>query len=176
MIDGKYHFISEWKGKPIIVDMAFVYGKYEVMALVKGGEEIDSFATDDMAVAERVFNDMCKRYSMPPLKGKYAKLRDDISKAIKKARAAIAVDPEDGGTCNFDAPTLYLKGWNREKVQQAALEAGTDADPWGMWGRIEFVLSCGNVGQGNARTRYAEAMRDSLKNDGYDAGMYYAMD
>lgn len=175
MIDGKYHFISEWKGKPIIIDIAEVGGKYEVMALVEGGEEIDSYTTDDMAVAKRVFNDMCKRYSLPPLKGKYAKLRDDISKAITKAKAAITLNPEDGGTCNFDAPTVCLKGWNREKVKQAALEAGTDAYPWGMWGRIEFVFSV-NAGHGNARTRYAEAMRDSLKEAGYDAGMYYAMD
>lgn len=171
----KHHKETTWNGQKIIIDLAKIYdGYYEIMVLDETGEEIESTKTRDLLIAERIYKEYCEQYTAEELKGKYAKLRDDIRAAIAAGKRAI-IDEDDDGTCNFDAPTLSLKGWNRKKVIQAAREAGTSADPWGLWGRIEYIISC-PYGQANRRTVYAEAIRDSLKAAGYDAGMYYAMD
>ena len=182
MINGKYHEEYDRYGEHIVVDLAEIEGQYEVMALVycekadENGDEIDSYTTDDFPVAERVFKSMCEKFGAPELKGKYLKLRDDIGRAKDSGEIAIILDPDDGGTCNFDSPTIYLPGWNKKKVIQAAREAGVSAWEWKSYTEKRFVLAVGNVGQGNARTRYAEAMCESLKAAGYDTGMYYQMD
>jgi len=41
-----------------------------------------------------------------PLKGKYAKLRHDLKKALEAGCAAEDANPDDGGTCNFDSSAL----------------------------------------------------------------------
>ena len=110
-----------------------------------------------------------------PLPAKYAKLRDDIRAALDATEWA--EQTEDGGTCNFDSPVLYLDRWNGKLVEQAAKEAGSSAFKW-RWGRttLGWVISPRSSGQGNRRTRRAEAIRDEMKKRGYDVGMYYQMD
>lgn len=109
------------------------------------------------------------------LTGKYAKLRDDLLAAY--AETEHLENTEDGGTCNFDAPTLDLPRWNAEKIKQAAKEAGGSAFKW-TWGgcTMGWVFSPRSSGQGNRRTRRAEAISAALKRRGYNAGMYCAMD
>lgn len=116
-----------------------------------------------------------KKYHVAPLAGKYAQLAEDLRKAAEAGREA-ANASDDGGTCNFDAATLYLKGWNRVKVAQAAKAAGVGFFVWNLWGSKSFVFPIRGVGQGNANTAAAEAMSKALEGMGYQAGMYYQID
>ena len=128
--------------------------------------------TEEGALAD--FKRLHKAYHVAPLSGKYAKLAEDLRKAASVGEAAARLS-DDGGTCNFDAATIRLKGWNRAKVEQAAKEAGVRCFEWSLWGSKSFVFPIA-TGQGNARTAGAEAMSEALKSAGYDAGMYYQMD
>ena len=117
---------------------------------------------------------------MEQLKGKYAKLRDDIRKALILGEIAEAADYAkggDGGTCNFDSATLYLPRWKQALVEQAAKEAG--AHCWklgyGFWKGF-FLISPNTHSQGYPRTKNAEAMHDHFKSLGYTASVYYMMD
>lgn len=130
-------------------------------------------STEAQALADH--KHLRKQYHVPALSGKYAQLADDLRKAAEAGREA-AKASDDGGTCNFDSATLYLKGWNREKVEQAARAAGVGFFVWNLWGSKSFVFPLRGVGQGNANTAAAEAMRDALKDMGYDAGMYCQID
>lgn len=128
--------------------------------------------TEEGALAD--FKRLRKAYHVAPLSGKYAKLAENLRKAAEVGRAAARLS-DDGGTCNFDAATIRLKGWNRAKVEQAAKEAGVRCFEWNLWGSKSYVFPI-ECGQGNARTAGAEAMSKALESAGYDAGVYYQMD
>lgn len=110
----------------------------------------------------------------PALKGKYKKLAEDLKAAISYGLEHQGTD--DGGTSNFDAPTLSLPGWNKKLVEAAAEAAGCGCFVWNLWGSKSYVFSIRGTGQGYTRTKAAEAAKDYLKGLGYDAGMYYQMD
>ena len=107
---------------------------------------------------------------------KYEALSEALKRATAAALEAVARDPEDGGTCNFDAPAIALPRWNEAKVKAAAEAAGTGCYSWKLFGEKLFVFPIRAGGQGNSRTRAAEAAERSLKADGYNATMYYQMD
>lgn len=83
---------------------------------------------------------------------------------------------EDTGTCNFDTPQIFLAGWRPVEVQRAF----ASADLWyeaKTSGNTLIVDIYGCLrGQASRRTQMAEAMRDSLRNDGYESYVYYQMD
>ena len=108
------------------------------------------------------------------LKGKYAKLRDDLIIALAAAKEADA--SEDGGTCNHDAPSICLPRWIEAKVEQAAREAGTSCFKWGLFGGARYVFNPMSSGQGNRRCRASEAMCKALESAGYQVTEYCAMD
>lgn len=109
------------------------------------------------------------------LSGKYAKLAKDLKAAHEYGLAHMGAD--DGGTCNFDSPTLCLPRWNKEKVEAAVKEAGLRCFEWRPFGGTKFwVISVPGTGQGYTRTNAAEAMKEYLGNAGYHAGMYYQAD
>ena len=174
MVNGKYHF----EDAKVIIDIAEIFGKFEVMKLRKrDGEELESYTVHDFDVAENVYNQMVKEHTetVKPLSGKYAKLRDDLKAALTAAlEAADAVD--DGGTCNLDAAALFLPRWNQKLVEQAAKEAGTRCFAWSLFGGKRFVFNTPNVGQARKNEEAAEAMTKVLKNLGYDAFCYQQMD
>lgn len=114
------------------------------------------------------------QYHVPVLSGKYAKLAKDLRQAAVIGYAA-AAQSGDGGTCNFDAVTLRLSRWARPQVEAAAKAAGVGCWVWNLWGTKSFVFPIA-AGQADARTAAAEAMRDHLRDAGYDAGVYYAID
>ena len=107
---------------------------------------------------------------------KYEALTEALKRAVVAARAAVEANPEDGGTCNFDAPTISLPRWNFELTKSAARAAGIGCFTWNCYGAKYFVFPLRIGGQANSRTRAAEAACESLKSDGYNAGMYYQMD
>lgn len=137
--------------------------------------EYAQLRTTDEAQAISDFNHLRKTYHVAPLSGKYADLAEALKKAFTVGKEA-ASRTNDGGTCNFDAPTLNLKGWVEAKVKQAAKAAGVGCFVWNLWGSKRYVFSLPIGAQGNARTMAAEAMSNSLKVAGYDAGMYYQAD
>lgn len=108
------------------------------------------------------------------LTGRYAKLAADLKAAYEYGKEHMGTD--DGGTCNFDSPTLYLPRWNKEKVKAAVKAAGLRCFEWKPYGRTFWTFSVPCAGQGYTRTNAAEAMSTYLGDLGYDAGMYYQAD
>ena len=82
-------------------------------------------------------------------------------------------DIEDEGTYNFDTPCLILPGWKKSEVSEAFLLTGLR--PYFQKDNVVSIFD-GCRGQGFRRTAMAEAMRDSLKEDGYKAFVDYRMD
>lgn len=169
-------------GGPIIVDACQLKpGVFEVMVLrASSGQELASATVHSLPEAQDKYRELLQAHARPadgpaPLSGKYAKLRDDLRAALAAGRAAEDADPEDGGTCNFDAASISLPRWNTAKVEQAAKEAGTGCFVWEL-GRRRFVFNPNTRAQGNARSRNAEAMTKALRALGYDALDYCQMD
>ena len=189
------HDEIQYYGRTLIIDTAelpnygiLTAGKtvYETMALYKDGYDLTTWIADNEHDAEKNHAEMLKKYSereqdrikeqeKPPLTGKYAKLRDDLKAALEET--AYLETTEDGGTCNFDSPVLELPRWNADKVEQAANEAGSSAFKWTAGSTVlGWVFNPNSGGQGNRRTRRAEAISKALAAKGYSAGMYYQMD
>ena len=167
MADGKTAILSTVEVEP---------GLYETMlASPDFGHEYKVLRTHSEEQAISDFNHLRKTYHITPLSGKYAVLAEDLKKAA--ADGLLAADGvDDGGTCNFDAVTLDLTGWAKAKVEEAAKAAGVGCFVWNLWGSKRYVFPLHLGGQANARTVAAEAMRDSLRAAGYEAGMYYQAD
>ena len=129
--------------------------------------------SEEQAISD--YKHLRKQYHVDPLSGKYAKLAKDLECAAAYAME-VAATTDDGGTCNMDAVTVDLKGWNRAKVEQAAKAAGVGCFVWNLYGHKSYVFPVRDSGQGNARTAAAEAMQEALKLEGYNTGMYYQID
>lgn len=185
MIDNKFHYegdIYTDKGVRIpnaIIDTAIICGHYETMAL-KHGKEYACVTVDSLEEAEKVFEDMIERFTVrnkptkpieKPLTGKYAKLRDDLIKAVEAGKKADY--GEDGGTCNFDSPSLLLPRWQEKKIKQAAKEAGIGCFKW--YG-ARYVFSTPTRAQGNRNCRVSEAMCKALTELNYDCVEYCQAD
>lgn len=180
-----FHDEIIYKGKPLVIDTATISGGpgcmtvYETMALrFPSGLDLACVRTHDEREARENHAAMLKKFSEQPdapLTGKYAKLRDDLLAAY--AETEYLEQTEDGGTCNYDSPTLQLPRWNADKIKQAAKEAGGSAWKW-TWGStvMGWVFSPRSSGQANRRSRRAEAISAALKRMGYDVGMYYQAD
>lgn len=106
---------------------------------------------------------------------KYAKLRDDLAAAVRVGMEAEAGE-KDCGSCNFDAPSLYLPRWLSNEIKQAARLAGTRAEEWIYRDVKAWIFEPKTTGQAHRRTVNAEAMCHELQKRGYTASMYYRMD
>lgn len=177
--DGK-----DQSGKRIIIDASELSpNHYEIMAIRPDGEELDVATASDYDNAKWHYEGMMEHFlgtkdgkPLPPLTGKYAKLRDDLIVALAAGRAAEAKAPEDGGTCNLDAASLHLPHWKGAMVERAAKEAGTWCSEWSLFGQKRYVFHPATSAQGNARMYNAQAMTQKLKELGYDAFDYSQMD
>ena len=151
-------------------------GKFETMLYTNdpARDEIARYQYDTREDALFWFPEIRKQYHVPELTGRYKKLSEDLKAAIAYGLEHMGMD--DGGTSNFDAPTIRLPGWDEKKVGAAARAAGSGCFVWDLWGSKSYVFSIRGAGQGYTRTNAAEAARDYLKSLGYDAGMYYQMD
>jgi hypothetical protein len=160
----------------VLSTVELIPGEFETMlATPDFGTEYKVFRATSEKQAINHFKYLREQYHTPELSGKYA----DLAEALKKAAdegAQAAKCYNDGGTCNMDAATLNLKGWNRKKVEQAAKAAGVGCFVWNLWGDKRYVFPLYTGAQANARTKAAEIMRNSLKDAGYEAGMYYQID
>ena len=173
-----------FRGRRVTLDTAQLSTDcYETMLLYPNGGEIASATAKTAYEALQQYARIraahlpdSERPAPAPLCGKYARLRDDLKKALAAGRAAEDADPEDGGTCNRDSAALSLPRWTASKVKQAAKEAGTGCFIWTFFGSHCFVIDPKTCGQGNARSRNTEAMIAALQSMGYDAHGYYQMD
>lgn len=159
-------------------------GEYEVMLFRPGtGEEIDSATASTESDAILQFDRLRSMYHRPTpaatahadaqviLKGRYKKLAEDLKEAL--AYGLERKGDDDGGTSNFDSPSLHLPGWEKKKVEAAAKAAGLGCFVWNLWGHKSYVFSIREgVGQGYTRTKAAEAMQEYLNRLGYE-GMTY---
>ena len=137
-------------------------------------EEVAGRACRSTQEAMYCFQEIYERYHFPELTGRYRELSEDLKAALAYGLERAGTD--DGGTSNFDAPTLHLPGWDRKMVEQAAKQAGTFCSIWEAVSESCYIFAVPGVGQGYTRTNAAEAMRDYLRDKGYDAGMYDQMD
>jgi hypothetical protein len=105
-----------------------------------------------------------------------AKEVDALEMAILKAEqdAQKYANTEDGGTCNFDAPAIKIKATEKQLacMDWRVMKWGKRCED----GRTWFVVWLNLSGQGNRRTRMAEAAAESLKASGYETTVYYQMD
>ena len=182
MLFGGYHTIlrgaENSTGKRILIDAAEVGGKYEIMVMYTAdGTEIESAYTKDVQEACKIHNDFVAKYKVEEkLTGKYQKLFEDVLAAMSEAERVATENPEDGGTCNFDSPAVYLPKFNKKIVEKVFERAGTHSFEWKLFDKKMFVFGTRTGGQGNRRTRAAEAAYEVMKDRGYDATMYYQMD
>ena len=181
MINGTMHSEIKYKGKTLVIDTCDLGAgynlRYETMALLPGGKEVECVRSATLVEADRVYRLMVKKYKeqATELPGKYLKLKQDLLDAY--AETEYLEQTEDGGTCNFDAPVLHLDRWNAEQIKRAAEEAGGSAWQWKS-GRyvMGWVFSPRSSGQGNRRTRRAEAIAKAMEAKGYSVSVYYQMD
>lgn len=99
-----------------------------------------------------------------------------VSEAKQKALEANTGD--DGGTCNFDQPVIDLSGWASKQIDVLRVKVpgmiGTKLSGkyWKGCYFMEFEL----FGQGNLRSRMAEAAYKHMKEGGMPVRMYYQAD
>ncbi|MBR2870097.1 MAG: hypothetical protein IKB98_01770 [Clostridia bacterium] len=108
---------------------------------------------------------------------KYEALKNALERA--KIIAEHSATADDGGTCNFDSPTLDYRamGMSKQKATEVIKSVGLGCYDW-TFGRTVFGLVIVGMtkGQGNCRTAMAEAFCKSLQADGIKSDMYYQMD
>lgn len=111
-------------GGAILSAVQLSNGKYETMLLLNdgSGEELISYRSTSEEDALCFFNEIRDNYHVPDLTGKYKKLADDLKAALAYGLEHMGAD--DGGTSNFDAPTLTLPDWDKNwwRRRQGQLE------------------------------------------------------
>lgn len=151
-----------------------VYGQndqYEVMYMDGYGNVLDCFRTFEYSEAIYAYSRMVRSNAPDSWKS--------LIEALESAKEiARAVDCDDGGTCNFDAPSLHIpEGMSYEQVAACCAAAYVHCFKWRCCGETMAVLSsCSGIGQGNRRTEGSEQACKFLNQRGYSCGMYYQMD
>lgn len=103
----------------------------------------------------------------------FSKLVTDILDAQKEAEKFLTSD--DGGTCNFDSATLLDMRLTELDVSNVKEATGVDLSRFRWYGKVAYWVGIG-AGQGNRRSRMAEAAYKLLKERGWHCTMYYQMD
>lgn len=117
----------------------------------------------------------------------FAKLTEDLKAGLDLAKKAAAENGgEDNGTSNFDAPEFYfddrapspkVRAQYEEACRAAGIRGFWTSDMFGRKANRRFVFGPGCGGQGNSRTRAAEAFAKHLTAQGYsNVDVYYQMD
>lgn len=111
-----------------------------------------------------------------PRNGESLPAEEILSRALRRATVACMAhaNDEDGGTCNFDSPTLDYEscGMARDDAERVIKAVGLSCYDW----EKQLVITGPFGGQANRRTNMARAFYESMTEDGVAAGMYYQMD
>lgn len=105
----------------------------------------------------------------------------ELVEALKRAQQAAddAKGTTDEGTANLDALTICLTRWRKVKIKKVSELSGINIDPVPlsslMWRNCRFVY-IRTQGQASMNTRMVEAAAKSLKDEGYDARVWYKND
>lgn len=121
-------------------------------------------------------------------KAEQKKFEDELQKLTADLRDARVAGAEalkglkDGGTSNFDCPTMKV-GYGRSKKRNALLTAAVEAAGFrpspGYGASRGYTMLHGFPGdnfQGSPRTASAEAVSKLLQERGYVTSVHYAMD
>lgn len=97
-----------------------------------------------------------------------------LEAAVKAASEAAMQhsNTEDGGTSNFD--TCYIRLSIPKRLREQSCMHFSDG--WGLFRGCWSIRELPANGQGNMRTRMAEAAAQSLRDAGYNATVRYEMD
>lgn len=174
-----YHLeCGRGKKKKTIVDACRFLAKdgsdeiFEVMALRGDGEELACVRTSDWLEMKRAYSRMVQDY-MP---AEWVQLMNTLATAKAVAEA---VTGDDGGTCNNDSPAIDVpEGMTFKQLEGICNAAGVGCFAWRPFGKgpASAVIGAHGIGQGNRRTKGAEAACEYLKAHGIKCGMYYQMD
>ncbi|MCM1360125.1 MAG: hypothetical protein NC132_06535 [Corallococcus sp.] len=107
---------------------------------------------------------------------KYAQLERALILA-KEAAAFVVCD--DGGTCNFDSPTLNWKnmGYSKDMVKLIIRKVGLHYwEPSDSLWNGTMIICGATCGQGNRRTAMAETFSQVLQSNNISSGVYYQVD
>lgn len=104
----------------------------------------------------------------------YEKFKNDLIEAKEKALTSVRKD--DGGSANLDRLAISLPRLREEKVVEAIKRAGLWTSGKRKWIGQRYFISAPHGSQGNDNTSQIEAMRDCLKEKGYDVLIFYKMD
>lgn len=160
--------------------------KWYLLKLVEGCKKSGLRYVDAERMAIDVFDDELAEYEFGN-KNRFAAFRAkkeripkkviDLIDALEKAKESALKhkDDEDGGTCNFDTPTLRLEGWTEPLVKRACRVVDLDCQKWEKHYMNYHIYGACN-GQANRHTNMAEAFTDSMRSSGYEADVWYAMD
>lgn len=169
--------IRNSKGEQLLVStVRFPNGKYETGVFTTGWEDLAVFQCRDEDCALKKHDEYIAEYEAKAaeMPERYKKLAESLKAAVEAAKAVAG--GEDGGTCNFDSMMLDLPKWNQTLIELSAKEAGIQAFDTRILRHKYYIFSVPFGGQGNARTRQAEAMAQAMKSAGYDASVYYQID
>lgn len=173
--------IERFENNEIIISAVQIGNEFEVMAMNHNHDELEVIRTDSRTKAYGTFDDMVKRYTEKKHNAlKVTAKMQGLIDALEAAKAAALKARnlnEDGGACNFDSPSIALPRWKMAEVEACAKAAGLSCYSWKSWSGKRWVFTVpGPCGQGNCRSRMAEAMTAALSSFGFDAVTYYQMD
>ena len=101
---------------------------------------------------------------------------DQIKTAIYLADKALAENPEDGGTCNFDAAMIKKEtAFTYQETIDMFKKCGLNAYKMSGFNK-GWIKIQGKGGQANSRTRWAKAFKNALEEQGFETSMYYQCD
>lgn len=169
--------ISNSKGEQLLVStIRFENGRYETGVFDTGWKDLAVAQCLDEGCALRTHDEYIAEYEAKAVEmsERYKKLAESLKAAVEAAKAVAG--GEDGGTCNFDAPMIPATKWNQKLIELSAKEAGIRVFDTRICRHKYYIFSIPFGGQGNARTRQAEAMAQVMKAAGYDASVYYQID
>ena len=170
-------------------DMMRVARKYQwaIIDLTREDEAEDEYVGPfvDMSIEE--FEEL---YAPP--KDEQLTMAEHLNRALRRARYAAQMfrDHDDGGTSNFDSPTLDFAacGLKRKDAESVIRDLGMtcfdwkpfknhrDADGKLIKAPVYLVIGGFQSGQGYRHTKMSEAFCNSMNRDGFESGMYYQMD
>lgn len=106
------------------------------------------------------------------------KTTDDLVTSLMKAKAIVDAMPnaDTGGTCNFDCPELYLPRARETVMKAVSARVDLTLSKWPHGYRPTWHIIGIKSAQGSSQSMKAEAFAKSMKADGWDCSVYYAMD
>ncbi|WP_141676593.1 hypothetical protein [Pseudomonas bananamidigenes] len=102
------------------------------------------------------------------------RLKEAISLAIEIGKKADSEYPDDSGSCNLDSVAIKMKGVRQSAIDSAGLPGYLA--PANSRHTRRLYLPNPSSGQANRRTETAEAMANSLKEQGFECYVHYQTD